>query len=208
MANDNSSSIRNPHEPSKPFICITLSSVTNLLPSNYLTWKLQVEAFLDGYDLLQYLDGSFPAPAVATGPNGLSAFAKDDGSTRDTAILFDDLLEKLLIQELSLVAAQQQVPAPMTSLNAVKQPIKAHVWMDSISGQPTPRPSTLSAHTPLLHSTIDLGIPPLLSSHSFSNIFLWVQINSSNQIVTYVKLANLINFLSMNPLLNHLILWK
>nr|KYP54366.1 hypothetical protein KK1_000553 [Cajanus cajan] len=64
MANDNFSSISNPHEPSKPFICITLSSVTKLFPFNYLTWKLQVEAFLDGYDLLKYPDGSFPAPAT------------------------------------------------------------------------------------------------------------------------------------------------
>ncbi|WVY95607.1 hypothetical protein V8G54_027758 [Vigna mungo] len=60
MANNNSSSISNPHEPSKSFTCITLSSVTKLLPSNYLTWKLQVEALLDGYDLLKYPDGSFP----------------------------------------------------------------------------------------------------------------------------------------------------
>ncbi|WVZ24403.1 hypothetical protein V8G54_002947 [Vigna mungo] len=64
MANDNSSSISNPHEPSKPFTCITLSSVTKLLPLNYLTWKLQVETLLDGYDLLKYPDGSFPAPPM------------------------------------------------------------------------------------------------------------------------------------------------
>ncbi|WVZ23101.1 hypothetical protein V8G54_001645 [Vigna mungo] len=38
---------------------------------------------------------------------------------------------------------------------------------------PTLRQSTLSAQTPLVHDTIDLGIPPLLSSHLFSSIFLW-----------------------------------
>nr|KYP77142.1 hypothetical protein KK1_021414 [Cajanus cajan] len=233
MANENSSSISNPHEPSKPFICIILSSVTKLLPSNYLIWKLQVEAFLDGYDLLKYPDGSFPAPTTTisttleppvTTPNpayqtwrrqdrliygallttlspevaslvsqtktshdlwtllqhtytkasrshlkqlkerlhtaskGTQSITTymhslkqtadllaslgspvsvedmtdhvlrglDDGyravidsvNARDTAILFYDLLEKLLIQELSLVAAQRQVPAPMTALNA------------------------------------------------------------------------------------------
>ncbi|WVZ26679.1 hypothetical protein V8G54_005223 [Vigna mungo] len=61
MANENSSSISNPHEPSKPFTCITLSTVTKLLPSNYLTWKLQVEALHDGYNLLKHPNGSFPA---------------------------------------------------------------------------------------------------------------------------------------------------
>ncbi|CAJ2630669.1 unnamed protein product [Trifolium pratense] len=64
MASDGSRSIANPYEPSKPFACITLSGVTKLLPTNYLNWKLQVEAFLDGFDLLKYTDGSFPAPTA------------------------------------------------------------------------------------------------------------------------------------------------
>ncbi|CAJ2679303.1 unnamed protein product [Trifolium pratense] len=64
MASDGSRSIANPYEPSKPFSCITLSGVTKLLPTNYLNWKLQVEAFLDGFDLLKYTDGSFPAPTA------------------------------------------------------------------------------------------------------------------------------------------------
>jgi len=46
----------------------------------------------------------------------------DGVNARDTAILFDDLLEKLLIHELSLVAAQRQVPAPMTALHAHARP--------------------------------------------------------------------------------------
>ncbi|WVZ07936.1 hypothetical protein V8G54_021282 [Vigna mungo] len=71
MANNNSSSISNPHEPSKSFTCITLSSVTKFLPSNYLTWKLQVEALLDGYDLLKYPDGSFPAPPMTISTTGV-----------------------------------------------------------------------------------------------------------------------------------------
>ncbi|KAK2387631.1 hypothetical protein QL285_061384 [Trifolium repens] len=65
MASDlGSHYIANPYEPSKPFACITLSGVTKLLPTNYLNWKLQVEAFLDGFDLLKYPDGSFPAPTA------------------------------------------------------------------------------------------------------------------------------------------------
>ncbi|PNY16224.1 hypothetical protein L195_g012939 [Trifolium pratense] len=42
----------------------------------------------------------------------------DGVNERDTPITFDDLLEKLLIQELSIVAAQRQPPAPITALNA------------------------------------------------------------------------------------------
>ncbi|CAJ2640695.1 unnamed protein product [Trifolium pratense] len=42
----------------------------------------------------------------------------DGVNARDTPITFDDLLEKLLIQELSLAAAQRQSPAPVTALHA------------------------------------------------------------------------------------------
>jgi len=61
MVTDNYTSITNLYEPSKPLACITLGSVTKLLPTNYLNWQLQVEAFLDGYNLLKYSDGSLPA---------------------------------------------------------------------------------------------------------------------------------------------------
>ena len=67
---DNNSFIPNPHEPSKPLACITFTNVTKLLPNNYPNWKQQVEALLDGYDLLQYPDRSFPAPSetILTAP--------------------------------------------------------------------------------------------------------------------------------------------
>jgi hypothetical protein len=64
MASDSSHYIANPYEPSKPLACITLGSVTKLLPTNYQNWHLQVEVFLDGFDLLKYPDGSFPAPSM------------------------------------------------------------------------------------------------------------------------------------------------
>jgi hypothetical protein len=54
MATDSYTSITNPYEPSKPLACITLGGLTKLLPTNYLNWQLQVEAILDGYDLLKH----------------------------------------------------------------------------------------------------------------------------------------------------------
>lgn len=45
------------------------------------------------------------------------------GNVRDNSITFDDILEKLLIQELSIVAVQQQTSAPFTALNAQARPI-------------------------------------------------------------------------------------
>jgi len=46
----------------------------------------------------------------------------DGVNTRDNPITFDDLLEKLLIQELSIVAVQQQTPVPLLALNAQVRP--------------------------------------------------------------------------------------
>jgi len=46
----------------------------------------------------------------------------DGVNARDNPITFDDLLEKLLIQELSIAVVQQQTPAPLTALNAQVRP--------------------------------------------------------------------------------------
>nr|ABD28750.1 probable retroelement pol polyprotein -, putative [Medicago truncatula] len=46
----------------------------------------------------------------------------DRVNARDNSITFDDLLEKLLIQKISIAAVQQQTPAPLTALNAQARP--------------------------------------------------------------------------------------
>lgn len=46
----------------------------------------------------------------------------DRVNARDNSITFDDLLEKRLIQELSITVVQQQSPSPLTSLNAQARP--------------------------------------------------------------------------------------
>ncbi|WVZ17386.1 hypothetical protein V8G54_010368 [Vigna mungo] len=46
----------------------------------------------------------------------------DGVNARDIIILFYDILENLLIQELSLVVAQQKVPTPLTTLSAQARP--------------------------------------------------------------------------------------
>ncbi|KAH7685413.1 Retrotransposon Copia-like N-terminal protein [Dioscorea alata] len=54
--------IPNDLDPHTPFIIVTLSNVIKLTSQNYLSWKLQIKATLEGYSLFHYLDGSFPAP--------------------------------------------------------------------------------------------------------------------------------------------------
>ncbi|GAU40747.1 hypothetical protein TSUD_14320 [Trifolium subterraneum] len=84
---DNNSFIPNSHEPSKPLACITFTNVTKLLPNNYPNWKQQVEALLDGYDLLKYPDGSFPAPSETISTAPTSSTTPPSETTPTTASL-------------------------------------------------------------------------------------------------------------------------
>ena len=51
-------------EPNKPFTFIHISNqnTIKLTSTNYLSWKLQIEALLIGYDLQKFIDGSHPCP--------------------------------------------------------------------------------------------------------------------------------------------------
>lgn len=64
MATTNSNTIPNPLDSSKPFLTINLQHVIKLNPHNYLSWKVQIEAILIGYDLLQFIDNSLPCPTT------------------------------------------------------------------------------------------------------------------------------------------------
>ncbi|RZB81263.1 Retrovirus-related Pol polyprotein from transposon RE2 [Glycine soja] len=196
---DNNSFILNPHEPSKPLACITFTNVTKLLPNNYPNWKQQVEALLDGYHLLQYPDGSFPAPSemILTAPTSSTSTPSETTPTtaslpvttqnpayqtwrRQDRLIYGALLTTLSNEVASLVsqtktshdlwillkntyAKASRKPFLGRCLNIthsgtlllndlslsnalrVTQPIKAHVWMDSISGPPPHPPSTRSS---------------------------------------------------------------
>lgn len=61
-----SNTIPNTQDPSQPFLSINLQNILKLTPTNYLSWKLQIEAILVGYDLLQFIDGSLPCPSSKT----------------------------------------------------------------------------------------------------------------------------------------------
>lgn len=63
MASNDQSLLPNNAEPTKPFIIISLSHILKLTPTNYISWKTQLEATLLGHDLHKFIDGSHPAPS-------------------------------------------------------------------------------------------------------------------------------------------------
>lgn len=47
-------------------VSINITNITKLIPSNYITWSLQIRSLLEGYDPFGFLDGSnlSPAPTI------------------------------------------------------------------------------------------------------------------------------------------------
>ena len=49
-------------EPTKALVIININNIVKLTSTNYLSWTLQVESLLIGYDLNKFIDGSNPPP--------------------------------------------------------------------------------------------------------------------------------------------------
>ncbi|KAL5715165.1 hypothetical protein ACHQM5_017029 [Ranunculus cassubicifolius] len=63
--------IPNGADLTKPFTFINTHNVIKLTPTNYLSWKLQIEALLIGHDLYQYVDDSLSCPSKTITTNGV-----------------------------------------------------------------------------------------------------------------------------------------
>ena len=75
MASENTQSnsltqvvIPNTQEPTNSLTMITIHNSIKLTPTNYLSWKTQMEAILIRYDLQKFIDGSYPPspPTITT----------------------------------------------------------------------------------------------------------------------------------------------
>lgn len=52
---------------------VNMSNVTKLTANNFLMWRRQVHALLDGYDLAGYLDGSVAEPDATVTVQGVTS---------------------------------------------------------------------------------------------------------------------------------------
>ncbi|RVW60364.1 Retrovirus-related Pol polyprotein from transposon RE1 [Vitis vinifera] len=72
MATENTQIIiPNAQEPTKPLTMITIHNSIKLTPTNYLSWKTQMEAIFIGYDLQKFIDGSHSAPPTTITTNNV-----------------------------------------------------------------------------------------------------------------------------------------
>ena len=70
ITNDNDQVIiPNTQEPTKPLTLIIIHNSIKLTSTNYLSWKLQMEAILIGYDLQKFINRFYPAPMTTITTN-------------------------------------------------------------------------------------------------------------------------------------------
>ena len=62
--------IPNGADPSRPFTFLNIHNTIKLQSTNYLSWKLQVEAILICHGLYKFVDGTFPCPPPVLTPDG------------------------------------------------------------------------------------------------------------------------------------------
>ncbi|XP_021770835.1 uncharacterized protein LOC110735022 [Chenopodium quinoa] len=63
-ASSSSYQIPNIVDSTKPFIFVHIPNAIKLTSTNYLSWKMQIEAILIGHDLFKFVDGSYPSPTA------------------------------------------------------------------------------------------------------------------------------------------------
>ena len=97
MANKNNQIIiLNVEEPTKPLTMITIHNSIKLSTTNYLSWKLQMEVILIGYDLYKFIDDSYPAlTAIIVTNNGVKLNLEYQTWLRQDKLLFGVLVGTL-----------------------------------------------------------------------------------------------------------------
>ena len=59
--------IQNSQNPQHPLLTMNLSNITQLSSTNYLTWSLQIQSFLERYGLHHFINGTHtPPPPTVT----------------------------------------------------------------------------------------------------------------------------------------------
>lgn len=75
MASDSTAertSVFNVQDPQSRLLSVNMSSVTKLTTKNYLMWRSQVCALLEGHELRHFIDSSIDVPAPTVIAAGVS----------------------------------------------------------------------------------------------------------------------------------------
>ncbi|KAL6330019.1 hypothetical protein AAG906_039934 [Vitis piasezkii] len=130
MATENSQIIiPNAQEPTKPLTMITIHNSIKLTPTNYLSWKTQMEAILIGYDLQKFIDGSHPTPPTTiTTNNVVSTNLAYQTWLRQDKLLFGALVGTLSPTLVPLITqSKTSYEARKILANTYARPSRGHI---------------------------------------------------------------------------------
>ena len=93
-------------DPHHPLLTINLSNITKLSSTNYLTWSLQIQSFLEGYDLHHFIDGAHtPPPPTVTVTSVASPNSAYTTWKRQDRLIFSALLGAISVSLQSFIAS-------------------------------------------------------------------------------------------------------
>ena len=120
--------IQNSKDPNH-LLTINLSNITKLSSTNYLTWSLQIQSLLEGYDLHHFIDDAHTPPPptiIVTGvasPNPAYTTWK-----RQDCLIFNALLGAISVSLQSLIARTTTfLDAWKTLANTYAKPSRGHI---------------------------------------------------------------------------------
>ncbi|CAH9070962.1 unnamed protein product [Cuscuta epithymum] len=121
--------IPNSSEPQKPLISINLGNVIKLTPTNFISWQLQIQSILTGYNLDGYLDGSHPCPPATVVTNGvISPNPAYSSWVRQDKLIFGALIGTLTSSVVSLITRAKTTKDAWDTLSSVyAQPSRGHI---------------------------------------------------------------------------------
>ncbi|KAL6340900.1 hypothetical protein AAG906_032011 [Vitis piasezkii] len=97
--------IQNSQDPQYPLLTINLSNITKLSSTNYLTWSLQIQSLLEGYDLHHFIDDAHTplAPTITVTSVASPNLAYTTWKRQD-CLIFNALLGAISVSLQSLIA--------------------------------------------------------------------------------------------------------
>ena len=121
--------IQNSQNPQHPLLTMNLSNITQLSSTNYLTWNLQIQSLLEGYDLHHYIDDTHaPPPPTVTITDVASPNPTYTTWKRQDRLIFNALLGAISISLQPLIArTTTSLDAWQTLANIYVKPFRGHI---------------------------------------------------------------------------------
>ncbi|KAE8735041.1 hypothetical protein F3Y22_tig00000477pilonHSYRG00099 [Hibiscus syriacus] len=121
--------IQNSQDPQHPLLTINLSNITKLSSTNYLTWSLQIQSLLEGYDLYHFIDGTQTPPQPTVTVNGVTSLNLEYTTwKRQDRLFFSALLDAISVSLQPLIAhTTTSLDAWQTLANTYAKPYRGHI---------------------------------------------------------------------------------